>query len=237
MKEQIFELVFPQRCVICTQVLDWKNRREWLCRHCAENLPYFPREICPRCGGETDTAGFCRACLKEFAFPEAYAAFPYAEVRRAIKIFKYGGGKRLGYGLGDLMAEYLLRCHEELLQRTDLLLCVPLHPKKERKRRFNQAAILCERIAARTGLSFRREILERTKETVPQSTLSSERLRRENLRDAFAVREDLTGKRVLLVDDIFTTGATGNSCATELSRAGAERVMIYCLSAARLKME
>lgn len=232
MKEQILELIYPPRCVICTQVLDWKERKGWICRRCAEDLPYFPMGICPHCGGGTDTTGFCRACLRDFVFPEAYAAFPYAEVRRAIHLFKYGGGKRFGYGLGELMADDLLTRHEALLRETDLLLCIPLHPKKERQRRFNQSAILCERIAARTGLLFRREILARKKETVPQSTLPSVRLRWENLRDAFSVGEDLTGKRILLVDDIFTTGATCSSCAKELYRAGAERVVIYCLAAA-----
>ena len=103
---------------------------------------------------------------------------------------------------------------------------------KEKKRGFNQTHILCEQLSARTGLPFRRDILVRKRETAAQSTLDSSKQRRQNLKNAFAVTEDLTGKQVLLVDDIFTTGTTCNECAKELYRAGAQKVFVCCLSAA-----
>ena len=129
------------------------------------------------------------------------------------------------------MAEYLLKYHEELLVKTDVLVSVPLHPKKEKYRGFNQTHILCEKISEKTGLVFERRVLERKRETVAQSELNPEE-RKVNLKDAFGVTGDVAGKRVLLVDDIFTTGTTCNECAKELYRAGAKEVMVFALSAA-----
>ena len=226
-------LLFPPRCAVCAELLELEERRGFLCRGCAENIPFVPKESCPHCGGETDTAGFCDACRKEFAFAGGCAAFPYETVRRAIHLLKYNGGKRLGEGLGALMADYLEQYHEELLVKTDLVLAVPLHPKKEKRRGFNQTQLLCEGLAARTGLLVQKGVLVRKRETAAQSTLDSPEERRRNLKNAFAVTEDLTGKRILLADDIFTTGATCNECAKELYRAGAKEVSVFCLSATK----
>ena len=178
MKEWLLELIFPPRCAVCTKVLDMEERREILCHDCAEQLPYVPKGICPHCGGVTETAGFCDFCLKEFAFESACAAFPYETVRRAIHLFKYDGGKKIGEGLGQLLADYMGKYHEAILAKTDFVLSVPLHPKKEKKRGFNQTHILCEQLSARTGLPFRRDIPVRKRETAAQSTLDSSKQRR-----------------------------------------------------------
>ena len=233
MKERLLRLIFPPRCAICTEVLDLEERAGFLCRNCAKARPYIPQEVCPHCNGKTDTGGFCRACLKEFAFESACAAVPYETVRRAIHLFKFEGGKKLGEDLGRFLAEYLEERQRELLAQTDFMVCVPLYPKKEKRRGFNQARLLCEGIAAQTGLLFRPEVLHRKRETAAQSSLDTPVQRRQNLQDAFAVTEDLSGKRILLVDDIFTTGATCNACAKELYRAGAEKVFVCCLSATK----
>ncbi|MGN0135922.1 double zinc ribbon domain-containing protein [Anaerotignum sp.] len=237
MKEKLLELIFPPRCAICGEVLALRERKEFFCEKCGGHIPFIPKETCPHCGGKTDTAGFCDFCRKPFAFETACAAFPYETVRQAVHLFKYEGGKQLGEGLGALMAEYLLQYHEELLVKTDLILSVPLHPKKEKRRGFNQTHILCEKIAEKTGLMFQKEGLCRKKNTVAQSTLHTPEERRQNLKDAFAATKDFTDKRILLVDDIFTTGTTCNECAKVLYRSGAREVHVFCLSAAGLQLE
>ncbi len=234
MREKLLNLFFLPRCAICGEILAIEERKDFLCKTCRKAVPYVTGTKCPHCGGETDTAGFCRSCLREFPFTAVCAAFPYGEVREAIHLFKYGGDKNIGHGLGELMAVYLLREHEELLQRADLMAAVPLYPKKESYRGFNQAHILCEKIAERTGLVFRKDILERKRETIAQSELNPEE-RKINLQNAFAVTADVEGKRILLVDDIFTTGTTCRECAKELYRAGAVEVMVFALSAAGTK--
>lgn len=232
MKKKLMNLLFPPRCAICGEVLELEERGDFLCKNCREDIPYFPKKICPHCGGETDNAGFCDPCMKGFAFASACAAFPYEDVRDAIHLFKYDGDKTIGHGLGELMAEYLLKYHEELLVKTDVMLSVPLHPKKEKFRGFNQTHILCEKIFEKTGLIFQKTGLERKRETIAQSELGLEE-RKANLKDAFGATTDFMGKTVLLVDDIFTTGTTCNECARELYRAGAKEVMVFALSAAR----
>lgn len=229
--KQLLKLLFPPRCVICAEVLCLEERKGILCRKCAADVPFFPKDVCPHCGGESDRAGFCSICLKPFSFDSAVSVFPYERVRRAIRLFKYEGGKDIGIGLGEMMAEYLLKEQTELLERADVMVSVPLHPKKEKYRGFNQTHILCERISEKTGLVFEKQALERKRETVAQSELNPEE-RKMNLKDAFGMKMDLTGKRVLLVDDIFTTGTTCNECAKELYRAGAEEVTVFTLSAA-----
>lgn len=237
MKEKLMELVFPPRCAVCGEVLALEERKGFLCEECESYIPFIPKDICPRCGGETDRAGFCDFCLKPFAFETACAAFPYEKVRYAIHLFKYEGGKKLGEGLGTLMGDYLLQYHEELLVKTDIILPVPLHPAKEKRRGFNQTHILCGKISEKTGLVFQKEGLRRKRDTVAQSTLRTPKERRQNLKDAFETTSGFSGKRVLLVDDIFTTGSTCNECAKALYRAGAKEVHIVCLSAAGLSLD
>ena len=229
--KRILDLFFLPRCSVCGDVLALEEREDALCKNCSAKMPYFERGVCPHCGGETKGAGFCEACLKGFVFDSACAAFPYEAVRGAIHLFKYDGDKTIGKGLGGWMAEYLLKYQEELLTKTDVMVSVPLHPKKEKYRGFNQVHILGEVISKKTGLVFEKDGLERKRETIAQSELNPEE-RKENLKDAFHATGDFAGKRVLLIDDIFTTGTTCNECARELYRAGAKEVMVFALSAA-----
>lgn len=228
------DLLYPPHCVVCGELLPMKAWEGFLCEACEKHIPFCPEEVCPRCGGKTDTAGFCDWCRKPFAFSAVCAAFPYAAIRKSIHLYKYHGGKEMGDGLGNLMADYLLRCHEELLVKTDVIAGVPLHPEKEKQRGFNQTYILCERIAERTDLIFQKKALSRTRDTKPQSLLLPQE-RKENLRDAFVAEMDFSGKRVLLVDDIFTSGTTCRECAKAFYRAGAAEVFVFCLAAAGAK--
>lgn len=153
MKEQLLELIFPPRCAVCTEVLDMEERRGILCHDCAEQLPYVPKGICPHCGGVTETAGFCDFCLKEFAFESACAAFPYETVRRAIHLFKYDGGKKIGDGLGQLLADYMEKYHEAILAKTDL--CFPFPCTRRRKRSAASTRLTFSANSFRRGQGFR----------------------------------------------------------------------------------
>lgn len=231
MLETAARLLFPPRCAVCTGALAIAEWEDGLCGGCKESLPFLPAGECPRCGGRSETGGLCGDCLRAFAFASACAAFPYGAVRDAIHLFKYRGGKAFGSGLGRLMAAYLAERHGVLLAGTDALVPVPLHPKKEARRGFNQAALLCRAVSEETGLPLREDILRRERETAAQSLLSVGE-RKENLRGAFKAGAEAAGKRLLLVDDIFTTGTTCNECAKALYRAGAAEVSVFCLSLA-----
>ena len=150
----------------------------------------------------------------------------------AIRRFKYDGQLVLGKPLGQLMVDALRDgpasdLHAETL---DVVCPVPLHESRLRERGFNQSEVLAEAVAGAIGKPLR-PLLERTRPTLPQVDLPAES-RGENVRGAFEanLREVIAKQRVLLIDDLFTTGATMTECARVLRRAGAEEVRVFTLA-------
>jgi len=150
-------------------------------------------------------------------------------LQEAIHRWKYEGKTYLTPFFAIWMAEGLNRYWEP--DSFDLLIPVPLHRQRLRERGFNQVLLLVKEISFRTGIPYRKTILQKKKPTIPQVTLSG--LEREKgLRGAFHVigKEELAGKSVLLVDDVYTTGATVNECSKVLRRGGAKRVDVLTLA-------
>src|SRR5262249_28642025 len=139
--------------------------------------------------------------------------------REAVHALKFGGQRGLARPLGDLLAELVTA--DLPVDGVDLVVPVPLHPSRERERGFNQSLLLARRIGRVCKLPVRADLLVRTAATRPQAELAADA--RANVRDAFAVRrpELVKGRRVILVDDIFTTGSTASACARRLREAGA----------------
>ncbi len=150
-------------------------------------------------------------------------------LQEAIHRWKYEGKTYLTPFFAEWMAEGL-NCYWDL-NALDLLIPVPLHRKRLRERGFNQVLLLVKEISSRTGIPYRKTILQKKKPTIPQVTLSGLERERE-LRGAFHVigREELKGKSVLLIDDVYTTGATVNECSKMLRRGGAKRVDVLTLA-------
>jgi ComF family protein len=150
-------------------------------------------------------------------------------MREAVHQFKYGRKVSLGKTLGRLMArgcrDFLEDCE------ADIIMPVPLHPKRLRWRGFNQAALLARQVSRAYAVPLDPFTLKRTRATQPQTQLT-EPERRRNVRGAFAVRtaSTLEGKKVLLVDDIYTSGATVNECSRTLKKAGAATVYVLTLA-------
>jgi len=164
----------------------------------------------------------CRLGLNRFDAAYSFGAYE-GELRKLIHIFKYGKVRSLARPLGALLAAALPR--EE---RFDALLPVPLHWWRAFQRGFNQSHLLAREVARRTGIRLIRPV-RRVRPTPPQAGLSNA-ARRTNVGAAFQVRGRLTGLRLLLIDDVMTTGATANACAAALKRAGAARVTLLTLA-------
>jgi ComF family protein len=149
-------------------------------------------------------------------------------MRQAILLFKYGGRRTLARHLGRLMVEAAGSLFDP--NRFDLLVPVPLHPKRERPRGFNQAMLLAKECGTGWGLAVGHRVLYRTRATEAQS--GGRREREENVKGAFAVRQPdrVKDRRLLLIDDVFTTGATAGECARTLLAAGAVEVGVYTLA-------
>jgi ComF family protein len=147
-------------------------------------------------------------------------------LQQAIQLLKYQGKVALAASLGDLMAQ---SCPREL--SVDLLMPVPLHPDRLREREFNQALLLADRLNRRLRLPLVHDNLIRLRRTPPQTTLRRS-ARRKNLRRSFTVLrpESIEDRRILLVDDVMTTGTTVNECAKALRKAGAGDVYVYTLA-------
>jgi ComF family protein len=174
-----------------------------------------------------DAAGQCAPCrLGLRGFDAAYCYGAYEGVLRdLIHLYKYAGMRPLAKPLGDLLGAALPRD-----QRFEVVVPVPLHWRRRWSRGFNQAELLARATALRCGIPMRKA-LRRTRSTETQAGLSNSR-RRRNVADAFRVtsRQDVAGRRVLLVDDVMTTGATAGACAAALKRDGARSVALLALA-------
>jgi len=149
-------------------------------------------------------------------------------MRQAILLFKYGGRPSLGSHLGRLMAEAAGGLCDP--RQFDLLIPVPLHPSRERERGFNQAALLAKEVGSAWGRRVGQRLLHRVRATEAQSGRRPER--EANVKGAFEVAQPdrVEGRRLLLIDDVFTTGATANECAKALLAAGAAEVAVFTLA-------
>ncbi len=239
---RMFEaLLFPKKCMKCGVYMEPdRNRTHTLeacfCRSCLKEgvYPIVP-PFCASCGilFQTGESHVCGACLKTpLKLGRVRAAAEYKGiVRDAIQLFKYHSKLAMAKPLERLLFQTFLQYYENL--PIDLIMPMPLHRSKMRKRGFNQAYLLSRNFKKLYYQGFRRppswdmdlKSLVRIKKTESQTGFDIEE-RKKNVRNAFKiVREDLVkGKHILLVDDVFTTGATCNEAAGELLRHGAERV-------------
>ncbi len=174
--------------------------------------------------------GTCWSCKgKKFSFDRVWAVGRYDGIlKELIHKFKFQDREYLYRPLGELMARYLA---DTINQKIDLVTSVPMSKERLRERGYNQASLLAGVIARETGIMFKDKLLYRQRRTRPQYRLSSEE-RKENLRGAFTLiqKQDVREQTVLVVDDIFTTGATIEECALTLKRGGAKRVYALVLA-------
>ncbi len=224
--------LFPPVCPFCrTALLD---RAAGFCTSCLAGFVTLQRRVCSGCGCPVPDTGsvrdtyLCPSCLSEGPGqpcpPSVRSVGLYAgSLREAILRVKFGGQFPLARSLGLFTEDRFRRLFPAAV--FDVILPVPLHPKRLRERGFNQCVLLARPLAARLGAPMRLDAVERVRHTLPQSA-AAEADRRRNLKGAFVVRrpERLTGRSILLFDDVYTTGATLQELAKAVLSAGARRV-------------
>ncbi len=227
----LLDLVLPPRCAGCGASVAEAGA---LCPACWRDIEFLTPPCCPRCAYpfefEVSSETLCAACL---ARPPVYD--------RGRAVLRYDSGSRsmlLAFkhadrtDLAPLFGRWLARAGAELLAEADLIAPVPLHWTRLWTRRYNQAALLAQRVAAEAGRPFQPDVLIRRKRTAPQKSGRAARTR--NVAGAFAVparrRAQIEGRRVLLIDDVRTTGATLDGCARALKAAGASGVDVLTLA-------
>ncbi|MGB9698174.1 MAG: double zinc ribbon domain-containing protein [Thermodesulfobacteriota bacterium] len=232
----LLNFFLPPRCLFCGQIMDsFPNIPA--CSSCLTALIFFSSPKCPKCGiGFASAEGpdhLCPRCLTdELHFTLARALGPYEGLMaELITRFKYQGATYLAHPLGMLLADY--KDADFSFGNIDLLVPVPLHPRRLRERGFNQSLLLARVVSRVHKIPLQFNLLERIRYTQPQTQLSGSE-REKNMRGAFRVRKNnlLSRNNILLIDDVFTSGATVGECARALKEAGARQVQVLTLARA-----
>ena len=234
-KTAIIDLLFPPHCVAC------HRPSAWLCSDCLQAIEAIQPPVCQRCGlslGDLQTAdsseSLCKRCQQAPLQLDGLLAYAFhsGPLRKAIHQFKYEDLRSLAEPLGQLMAKGWTALAPQDLQ-PDVIVPVPLHPSRQRQRGYNQAALLAKEFGASLRCPVVDDVLVRIKATAPQVDLDAQE-RRVNVRNAFRCKDtSLSGKHVLLIDDVCTTGSTLESACAALQETGTVSVWAYTLARAR----
>lgn len=226
-------MVLPAQCLACRTVVDTLGA---LCPSCWSKIRFIDRPHCAACGVpfefEMGEGALCGACVRSRPeYDRARAVIVYDEDSRGL-ILSFKHGDRTD--AAPALARWMVRAGAELIADADLIVPVPLHWTRLFARRYNQAALLALAIGKQSGISVVPDLLVRRKRTSPLGKLGAS-ARHKTVRHAFTIQPRkvsiVTGRRVLLIDDVHTTGSTVNACSHVLLRAGAEAVDV--LSVAR----
>ena len=218
----LINAVLPQRCALCRAATGCAAP---ICAQCENLLPRLPTQRCPRCADFSAANAICGHCLRTPpAFDAVLSPFLYAEpVDTLIHRLKYQHQLRLAAWLGERLAVSIAGAPAAI--DVDAIIPLPLHPERMKTRGFNQAIEISRPVAARLQKPVLRSAAFRIRDTAPQASLK--RIdRQRNIDGAFECHVDLSGKSILIIDDVLTTGSSANELARVLKLHGARRVLI-----------
>ena len=232
-KNTLVDAIFPPVCPVCGGLLGYDSgKRERICRECIQKVKYIKEPYCIKCGKQLDseTDEYCYDCKrKKHSYDRGVAVYLYTDaVKQSIYRFKYKNKREYAsfYAheaadrYGGIIAQWGI----------EVIIPVPMFPDKQRHRGYNQAELLACELGERLNIPVNTEILIRSKKTTPMKELNDIE-RRKNVENAFNIQINVVEyKKILLVDDIYTTGATVDQCSKVLKQYGAEEVYFLCLS-------
>ncbi|MCX7981785.1 MAG: ComF family protein [Syntrophales bacterium] len=229
----LLNCIFPPRCAVCDNLMN-ESERGLICPTCAGEIKYVSPPWCPICGlpyRPPDVNHICGECIKDPPVYQIARALGIYEppLLELIHKFKYRGYRTIGKYLGKMMAE---RYFKDLdFSSLDLIIPVPLHNGKLRRRSFNQALVLAKEVSKKYNIPCRDALLKRTVNTKSQVALPKEE-RKKNVRGAFSLTNahEIKDKNILLIDDVYTTGGTVNECARLLLEKGAKSIYVCTLA-------
>lgn len=223
--EQLICLMYPPRCPICDKVLrveEYKDRSQtggMICRKCMSELHYIGEDVCSKCGKprEDSREEYCYDCKKKkHFFEQGRAVWRYQGVMKA-SLYRFKYSNRREYA--RFYARETARLYGEWIRRRNIevIIPIPLHPKKKRMRGYNQAEVYAKELGRCLGIPVRTDVLERVVYTDPQKELGAKE-RIKNLKKSLKIRQNmLQSQYILLVDDIYTTGSTMDAAAEAFS--------------------
>ena len=232
--ENFKDMVFPVRCPVCDRPVYYYERKEGICSSCRKELPLIRHNRCYKCGRALDTGEkeMCRDCRNKTGthiYVRGLSLCTYNDLmRESIYRMKYQGRKEYAKAYGRMMAEQF----GNAIKRAGIegIIPVPLHPKREYERGYNQAALLARTLGKETGVKVYEDYVIRTCHTPPMKSLSTGE-RQNNLKKAFKIgRNDVKLGITIIIDDIYTTGSTIDAVAKVLIEAGVSRVYFISLA-------
>ncbi|HPC73298.1 MAG TPA: ComF family protein [Syntrophales bacterium] len=230
------DVLFPPACVVCGEILD-EDLPFSFCRDCFSGIRFIDPPLCPGCGmpyaagsASDHPCGDCLSRKQHFTAARSLGVYENA-LLKAIQRFKYQGSLHVGEALGSLMASHLYPAFDRT--EYDVIMPVPLHVNRLRERGFNQSLLLARAIARTSPAELDFTTLRRAVGTASQTGLKKED-RAKNVRGAFELADGsrVKGKKVLVIDDVYTTGSTVRECARVLMKGGAGSVGVLTLARA-----
>jgi len=223
-QEFLLDLILPINCLGCGR------EKTWLCQNCLDSIPLIDKFTCPNCQNISLFGQTCAECRFKIPLTGLIAAVSYNQplVKKAVHALKYNSIFALAKPLSQLLIKILANSPFHLAlfkQENFLIIPIPLHRKKMAERGFNQAELLAREISLRFGWPMETKILKRIRYTKSQTELK-EKDRLANVKDVFVVSNPsmVKDRNIILVDDLFTTGATMNEAARALKRAEVKKI-------------
>ncbi|MEX2008173.1 MAG: ComF family protein [Candidatus Spechtbacterales bacterium] len=227
-REAALDFLFPRRCYGCARWgLYW-------CAACS-SAATLPHARCPHCDARVPFGRLSARCRRELSLTGIFtcASYQTPSLQRLLHDLKFKYAFALAEPLADMAVAWCAQGgYADALARMDMLLPVPSHHRRAKERGFNPAARIAKRVAQRMGIPYRDNVLVKPRATERQVEVATRTKRLENVVGAFAVTDvsAIVGKRVLLVDDVVTTGATLKECARTLRHAGAKEVWALAIA-------
>ena len=230
--QEVIDILFPRRCPFCDTIV---TPEEEICSACRKKITYIQEPVCKKCGQliADERQEYCYDCSrKSHTYHSGKAVFVYqGVVKQSLYRFKYGNKREYALCYGNeavrLWGEWILS------KQVDAIVPIPLHKKRQRSRGYNQAELFAKVVGQQLDIPVRTDVVFRTVNTAPQKNLD-DRQRKKNLKKAFTISQNIVQlKKILLVDDIYTTGSTVEAVTQQLRAAGVKEVYVLCVSIGR----
>lgn len=229
-QNKIKQWLHPQDCIICHANLDHKTHHLPICRYCYQALPHI-QYACTVCNTPLHQNTLCGVCLtQERHWDRCYAAFAYqTTIKRLIAEYKYNNKPALTATLAKLLQHHIENCYANSpAEQPDYLIPVPMHRKRLKQRGYNQSHLLCRAIGRQLNIKTC-NIIHKRQATATQTTQTAI-ARKDSIRNSFVLKKPINANKVVIIDDVMTTGATTTEIAKLLKKSGISNIEVWVLA-------